>query len=360
MITKILTASTIGLEANLIQVEIDITPALPSMVVVGLPDKAVQESKERIRSGIKQSGYEFPQGKVTINLAPADTPKAGTGFDLPITIGILQILGYIQIPEKKPSPQTINLENTPKSESKNSSQKTADRFVSSSGIFFEKVEDELENNPEYTPEADSEVIFGRKAEEVLDIVSALKLESTELLQNQTNNLGSEAQQQKKLESHSEPGFGLDNFEIKKVGNGQNTSQGINQDTLQNLSEKIPNNTKPDLGFLDETLFLGELSLDGMLRPIKGVLSIAIWAKKKGYKNLVIPLDNLREASLVIGLNIYGAQSLSQVVDFLNSGCKESIIPKAQGFDFGDLDQSQSFWQIKKTRQSLWVGLTGSS
>lgn len=95
MLTKIFTASTIGLEAQLIEVEIDLSASLPGIVVVGLPDKAVQESKERIRAALKQSGFDFPVGKITVNLAPADIIKTGTGFDLAIAIGILQITGTL-------------------------------------------------------------------------------------------------------------------------------------------------------------------------------------------------------------------------------------------------------------------------
>ena len=95
MITKIFTASTLGLQAQLIEVEIDLGHSLPGIVVVGLPDKAVQESKERIRAALKQSGFEFPVGKITVNLAPADIIKTGTGFDLAIAIGILQLTGIL-------------------------------------------------------------------------------------------------------------------------------------------------------------------------------------------------------------------------------------------------------------------------
>ena len=96
MVSKIFTATNMGLNVKLVEIEIDLTPAIPSIVIVGLPDKAVQESKERIRSSIKQSGYEFPLGRVTINLAPADLIKSGSSFDLPVAIGILRLVGYIR------------------------------------------------------------------------------------------------------------------------------------------------------------------------------------------------------------------------------------------------------------------------
>ncbi|MEI6728909.1 MAG: YifB family Mg chelatase-like AAA ATPase [bacterium] len=101
MIIKVNTATTLGLQTQLIECEIDLAGGLPAMVIVGLPDKAVQESKERIRSSIKQSGFEFPLGKITVNLAPADVAKAGSSLDLPIAIGILSLVGYIipKLPE---------------------------------------------------------------------------------------------------------------------------------------------------------------------------------------------------------------------------------------------------------------------
>ncbi len=95
MISRLFTATTQGIQAQIIEVEVDLSPSLPMMVVVGLADKAVQESKERIRSGIKQSGYEFPLGKITINLAPADIVKSGSSFDVPMAVGILRLSGEI-------------------------------------------------------------------------------------------------------------------------------------------------------------------------------------------------------------------------------------------------------------------------
>lgn len=95
MVCKTITGTTIGLNAYKIEVEVDVINSLPSISIVGLPDSAVSESKERIRSAIKNSGYTFPKGKVIINLAPADIKKEGTHFDLPMAIGILQEEGVV-------------------------------------------------------------------------------------------------------------------------------------------------------------------------------------------------------------------------------------------------------------------------
>lgn len=175
MITKLFTATTLGLEAQLIEVEIDLSPSLPAIVVVGLPDKAVQESKERIRSSLKQSGFEFPLGKLTINLAPANISKSGSAFDLPMAVGILKLMGYID---------------------------------------------------------------------------------------------------------------------------------------SDLPEK--------------SLFLGELSLDGQLRAITGTLTVCLWAKKNGFKEVYIPAANSQEGSLVKGVQVYGVNSLIELTKHLNK--KELLKP----------------------------------
>lgn len=95
MVCKSITATTVGLEAYKVEVEVDVINSLPGVSIVGLPDNAVSEARERIRSAIKNSGYTFPKGKVVINLAPADIKKEGTFFDLPMSVGILQEEGVI-------------------------------------------------------------------------------------------------------------------------------------------------------------------------------------------------------------------------------------------------------------------------
>src|SRR3989344_4867431 len=90
MLAKIASGATVGLEATLIEVEVDIpNEGLPSFTIVGLPDKAVEEAKERVRSAIKNTGADFPTTRITVNLAPADLPKVGPAYDLPIALGIL-------------------------------------------------------------------------------------------------------------------------------------------------------------------------------------------------------------------------------------------------------------------------------
>ena len=88
-VAKIYSATTVGLDSSLVEVEVDIGAGLPSFTIVGLPDKAIDESKERIRAAIKNSGVFFPQHRLTINLAPADQKKEGPSFDLPMAVGIL-------------------------------------------------------------------------------------------------------------------------------------------------------------------------------------------------------------------------------------------------------------------------------
>jgi len=89
MIAQVKSAAVIGIDAQPIKVEVDLSNGLPSFTIVGLPDKAVEEAKERVRSAIKNSGVDFPQKRITVNLAPADIRKEGPSYDLPIAVGIL-------------------------------------------------------------------------------------------------------------------------------------------------------------------------------------------------------------------------------------------------------------------------------
>ncbi len=89
MFSKIFSSSTFGIDATIVEVETHFEKQLPSIIIVGLPDNAVRESKERVTAAIKNSGFDFPLKKITINLAPADIKKEGSSFDLPIAIGIL-------------------------------------------------------------------------------------------------------------------------------------------------------------------------------------------------------------------------------------------------------------------------------
>jgi magnesium chelatase family protein len=89
MLAKVKSAAVLGLEGRLVDVEVDISPGLPSFTIVGLPDAAVQEARERVRAAIRNSGCAFPMKRIVVNLAPADLKKAGPAYDLPIAIGIL-------------------------------------------------------------------------------------------------------------------------------------------------------------------------------------------------------------------------------------------------------------------------------
>ena len=166
MIAKILSATIVGLDAEIIEVEAAVTSGLTNTVIVGLPDTAVQESKERVKNAIKNSGSEYPVTRVSVNLAPADLPKLGTHFDLPIALAIVL--------------------------------------------------------------ASEQMDFG---------------------------------------SH-------------------------------------------------QRMFLGELSLDGKLRAVPGVLAVAIKAKEQGIKELYVPLENAREAALVSGIKIFPSKDLKQILEHL--------------------------------------------
>jgi magnesium chelatase family protein len=169
MLSKILSAAVHGIDGYLVTVEVDISPGLPTLATVGLPDAAVKEARDRVASAVRNSGFDFPVKKITVNLAPADIRKEGAAFDLPIAVGIL---------------------------------------------------------------AASETVKDSR--------------------------------------------------------------------------------------LAEWSMIGELALDGHLRPVKGVLPIAIAARSQGLKGIILPKANAPEARVVRGLNIFAAEKLSEVADFLNA------------------------------------------
>ncbi|MBF0119090.1 MAG: YifB family Mg chelatase-like AAA ATPase [Desulfobacterales bacterium] len=166
MLSKILSSAVIGIDAYIVEVEIDITRGLPFFTIVGLPEASVKESKDRIKAAINNSGYSFPDDKITVNLAPAHIKKEGTGFDLPMALGILSAMRFIP-----------------------------------------------------------------------------------------------------------------------------------QDTISDY------------------LVLGELSLDGRIKPVKGSLPMAIAAKDSRYKKIIVPYENGGEASVVKDVSVFPVKTLSEVVDF---------------------------------------------
>ena len=186
MVAKVYSAAVLGVDAYEVEVEVDAAHGLPSFNVVGLPDAAVKESRDRVKTAILNSGLEFPSNKrLTANLAPADTRKEGPAFDLPLALGVLLSLGLL-----------------------------------------------------------------------------------------------------------------------------------------------------DAGRLAEACFSGELSLDGSLRTVRGALPMAVEARRKGRRTLVLPAANAAEAAVVEGLQVLGAESLAQVVAWLQG---EIELPQAQV----DLEQALS-------------------
>ena len=167
MLAKLKSYGLLGIDAYPIEIEVDVSHGLPQITIVGLPDIAIKESKERIKAAIKNSGYEYPPERITVSLAPADIKKEGASFDLPIALGILA-----------------------------------------------------------------------------------------------------------------------------------------------ASDKINKNS------LKDKVFLGELALDGNLRPIKGALSIALELKKDELSQLIAPKQNAKEAAVVEGINVYALENLNQAIDFL--------------------------------------------
>jgi len=95
LLARVLSSTIVGINARQVEVEVDVAAGLPAFATVGLPETSVKESRERVKSAINNSGYRFPDERITVNLAPADIKKEGTGFDLPIALGILAATGIV-------------------------------------------------------------------------------------------------------------------------------------------------------------------------------------------------------------------------------------------------------------------------
>ncbi len=95
MLASITSCAVVGLEGSLVEIEVDISQGLPGFIIVGLPDTAVQEARERVRSAVRNSGWNFPMKRITVNMAPADLKKEGPAYDLPIAIGVLLASGQV-------------------------------------------------------------------------------------------------------------------------------------------------------------------------------------------------------------------------------------------------------------------------
>src|SRR3989344_2105110 len=102
MLTKILSAAHFGLEAIPIEVEVNVfQKGFPVFLIIGLPNKSIEEAKERVKTAILNTGIDFPNLKIVVNLAPADIPKEGSLYDLPIAVGILASMGVVRLPKEK-------------------------------------------------------------------------------------------------------------------------------------------------------------------------------------------------------------------------------------------------------------------
>ena len=95
MVQRVATVAFEGIEARAVDVQVQVAPGLPAFNVVGLPDKAVSEARERVRAALVASGLALPARRITVNLAPADLPKEGSHYDLPIALGLLAAMGVV-------------------------------------------------------------------------------------------------------------------------------------------------------------------------------------------------------------------------------------------------------------------------
>src|SRR5438445_1054116 len=96
MLAMVLSCAVVGLDGALVEVEVDLAQGLPAFTIVGLPDTAVQEARERVRAAIRNSGLSFPMRRITVNLAPADLRKDGPSYDPPIAVGVLIAAGWVE------------------------------------------------------------------------------------------------------------------------------------------------------------------------------------------------------------------------------------------------------------------------
>jgi magnesium chelatase family protein len=96
VLARVVSACLSGIEAALVRVEVDVAGGLPTFTTVGLPDAAVRESRDRVRAALRHSGFDYPQARITVNLAPADLRKEGVSFDLPIALGLLAATGALK------------------------------------------------------------------------------------------------------------------------------------------------------------------------------------------------------------------------------------------------------------------------
>lgn len=95
MLARVLSAALTGIDVSLVSVEVDVTAGLPAFSMVGLPDSTIRESRDRVRSAIRNAGYTFPMDRITVSLAPADLRKEGAAFDLPVALAILAATGLV-------------------------------------------------------------------------------------------------------------------------------------------------------------------------------------------------------------------------------------------------------------------------
>ena len=98
MLARIFSCAVVGLEGVIVEVEVDYTNGQPGMTIVGLPDMAVQESRERVQTAVKNAGLHFPRHRIVVNLAPASVRKEGPYYDLPIALGVIVLGGHL-VPE---------------------------------------------------------------------------------------------------------------------------------------------------------------------------------------------------------------------------------------------------------------------
>ncbi|MBU4369358.1 YifB family Mg chelatase-like AAA ATPase [Patescibacteria group bacterium] len=290
MLAKILSAVNEGLDSHLVEVEADVSSGFPAFEIVGLPDKAVSESKERVRSAIINSGFKFLPGnkkRLIVNLAPADIKKEGSVYDLPIALGVL---------------------------------------FASEQISFTSLQVEPGQKPDSVIASPFVIARSEATKQSLPLPVIASAEG--------------AKQSLPLPVIASAEGAKQSLPLPVIASAEGAKQSLPLPVIASAE-----GAKQSLPIINNSLFIGELSLNGELRHTKGVLPMAILAKKKGLKNVYVPKDNTEEASLVDGVNVYPLNSLKDLLSHLLN--QQEIVPFKSTRDWKeDLSKIQYEYDFK--------------
>ncbi|MCR5283800.1 MAG: YifB family Mg chelatase-like AAA ATPase [Lachnospiraceae bacterium] len=269
MYQAVLSGAFRGLDSFMVQVEVDISEGLPCMDMIGYLANEVKESKERVRVGIKNSGFEMPIKRITISLTPADIRKDGSGFDLPVALGILM----------------ASDEREKKKETRHKGEAKQER------VSGEDAEADVDEDADMD-DADVDMDDADVGVDVDDADTEAEVDDVVDVDDAAADEDEEAAAQTEAEIHR---------------------------------------------FRKQTLVIGELGLDGEVKPVKGVLPILLKAEKEGVRNCIMPLENMKEAENVKGIRLFPVTKLEQAFEVYRSGKRVDITLNSNGCGWGMVD-----------------------